>query len=203
MVVSRAELSGSDSLFMSVIGPDGTTEPSSGFTVDTTHSNPVTISDTGTDGFMVLQESNDWSGNFANNDLVLWTTGDAVATTLLFGAPVAGVGMQIQPNFFGSSFTASISAFNVFNTLLGSFTEGGTSNTDNDNSAIFIGVLDSTADVSYITVNIASPSGTDYAFNELTFGAAAGTSAPEPSSLALVLCGAGLFPRFLRKRRQG
>jgi len=58
-------------------------------------------------------------------------------------------------------------------------------------------------DVSYITVNIASPSGTDYAFNELTFGAAAGTSAPEPSSLALVLCGAGLFPRFLRKRRQG
>ena len=206
-ITSRGGLSGSDSLFISSIGPDGTTEPSAGFVVDTTNGNPVTISDSGTSGFTVLQEGNDWLGNFANNDFVLWTTGDAVPTTLAFGTSVAGVGMQIQPNCFSpdcqggtGDFTASISAFDSSSSLLGSFTEDGVSNANNDNSAIFIGVLSSSANVASITINITSPTGQDYAFNELTFGAAS-SGVPEPSSLAMVLCGAALVAAIMSKRR--
>jgi hypothetical protein len=206
-VSTRGGLSGSDSLFISTIGPDGTGEPSAGFVVDTTNSNAVTISDTGGDGFTVLQEGNDWSGNFANNDLVLWTNGDAVPTTLAFGTPVLGVGMQIEPDCFSpgcaagtGNFTASISAFDSSHTLLGSFTENGVSNDNNDNSAIFIGVLSTASNVASIAINITAPAGMDYAFNELTFSST--TTTPEPSSLALLLCGAGIFAVIVWKRRR-
>lgn len=204
-VSTRSGLSGSDSLSIGAIGPDGTTEVS-GFVANTVDSNTVTFTDAGANGFSVLQEGNEWSGNFAPLDLILWTgninTGnpDAVPVTMTFGSAVAGVGLQIQPDQFGTTFTASIDAFNAGNVDIGSFTENGSSTSANDNSAIFIGVLSDSANIASITINITSPTGLDFAFNELTFGAALAT--PEPSSLALCLCAAALFPAIVFKRRR-
>jgi hypothetical protein len=187
-VPTRGGLTGSDSFSIGTVGADGTTEPSSGFTFATVDGNPITFSDTGASGFTVVQESNEWSGNFANNDLLLWTSGDAVPTTISFGSAVLGVGLQIQPDAFGTPFTASITAFNGA-TILGSFFPTGSSTSANDNSALFIGVADTTADITSIVINITSPAGVDYAFNELTFSSAT----PEPSSFALLACGAILL----------
>ena len=197
-VSSRLGLTGSDSLLMSAFGPSGTTF-ASGTSANTADLNTVTVTDSGSFGFSVLQQNDQWSGNFANGDFLLWTGNintldvDAVPVTLTFGSAVAGVGLQIQPDTFGGSFTASIDAFNASDVNIGSFTSTGFSTSANDNSALFLGVLSSTSDIKKITVNIISPPGVDFAFNELTFA-----DVPEPASLFLL--GAGMLPVFSRRR---
>ena len=134
-------------------------------------------------------------------DFLLWTgnintlDADAVPVTLTFGSAVAGVGLQIQPDTFGGSFTASIDAFNASNVNIGSFSRSGISSSANDNTALFLGVLSSAGDIKKITINITSPPGVDFAFNELTFG-----DVPEPASIALFLLGAGILPVMTRRR---
>ncbi len=207
LVTSSGSLSGSDTFLISAIGSDGSTAPN-GVTANTTGGNAVTFTDSGSFGFSVLQQGNEWSGNFANNDLLLWTgnittlDADAVPVTMTFGAAVGGVGTQIQPNNFGIGFTASIDVFDALNNNIGSFTENGNSTPAGDGSAIFIGVLSTSANIKSITINITSP-GVDFAFNKLIFGApATSPSVPEPSSLLLILGGAALLPVVAAKRRR-
>jgi hypothetical protein len=207
LVTSRGSLSGSDSLAISSIAPDGTVMMS-GFMAMTTAHNVVSVSDIGGNGMSILQEGNEWSGNFAPNDALLWTgniiTGnpDSGPVTLAFATAVGGVGMQIQPDQIPSKFMASITAFDSGNNNLGSFTEMGMSTAANDGSAIFLGVQSSSSNISRILINITMPSGIDFAFNRLTFGAPIMVTAPEPTSLALLLCGALLFPAIVSKRRR-
>ena len=204
LVTLRSGLSGSDSLAISAIGGDQTAV-SNGFSVLTLGGNTVTFSNTAADGFTVLQQSNDWSGNFAANDLVLWDNGDAGPVTLGFSTAVGGIGLQIQPNGLPpqvTSFTASIQAFNSSHISLGSFSESGNSTDAANNSAIFLGIQSTAADIASIQINITSPAGIDFAFNELTFGAPAGLTVPEPSSWLLLLAGVGLSPALLRKLRR-
>ena len=202
-VSSRLGLSGSDSLLMSAFGPSGTTL-ASGTSANTANLNTVTVTDSGSFGFSVLQQNDQWSGNFANGDFLLWTGNintldfDTVPVTLTFGSAVAGVGLQIQPDTFGGSFTASIAAFNASNVNIGSFTSTGFSTSAGDNSALFLGVLSSAADIKKITINITSPAGVDFAFNELTFA-----DVPEPASTSLFLLGAAILPALSRRRRSG
>src|ERR1051326_4063188 len=202
LVNSRGALSGSDSLPISTFGPEGTLAVS-GTTVSTVNFNAVTVTGGG-NGFSVLQQNDFWPGNFANAALVLWTgnintlDADAGQVIFTFSAPVSGVGLQIQPDAFNTSFTASIDAFDSTNTNLGSFTENGTSTSANDNSAIFIGVVSTSADIKAIAINITSPSGLDFAFNDLTFGTAAGV--PEPVSSTLLLIGSGMLTVFALRR---
>lgn len=109
--------------------------------------------------------------------------------------------MQIGAGPFGP-FTASITAFDALSTNLGSFSEAGNETTAEDNSSPFLGVLSTSANIKSIVINIIIPAGVDdFAFNELTFGAPSSSSVPEPSSLALILCGAGLFTAIGWKRR--
>jgi hypothetical protein len=205
LVTSRAGLSGSDFLAISAFGTEGTSV-ASGTTVNTLNFNTVTITDSGTNGFSVLQQNSLWSGNFADGDQVLWTgnvnspngDADAVPVTFTFGSLVRGVGLQIQPSPFGA-FTASIDAFDATNSNIGSFTETGLSSSADDNSAIFLGVLSTSANIKSITINITSPAGVDFAFNELSFEGAA-ASVPEPASMTLLLFGAGVLPVLARRR---
>jgi hypothetical protein len=209
LITSRGALSNSDTLSIATFGADGS-NVASGTTVASMNGNMVTVSDGGTNGFSVLQEANEWSGNFANNELVLWTgdinsgNSDPGPITFAFSNAVGAIGFQVQPDdtsVSGVPFIASISAFDAGNNPLGTFTENGTSNFANDGSAIFIGEQSSSANISSIQVNITSPSGIDFALNYLTFGAPSTTTAtPEPSSLALALCAAGFLPLALRRR---
>jgi hypothetical protein len=136
-----------------------------------------------------------WNGNFATGDNVLYTgvaggfTGSG-PLTLLFAGPISGVGTQIQSDGYGA-YTAELDAYNGA-TLLGSVTEGGVSTTNfGDDSAIFIGIDDTTgADITKVVISLtSSPAGTtlgDFAINQLSLidGPAA---VPEPSSLLLLL----------------
>jgi hypothetical protein len=67
-----------------------------------------------------------------------------------FNTPVQIVGTQIKDNRIGDNFTAEVLAFSG-NVLLGTFTENGFTGDVADNSAIFLGVEDATADITSVT----------------------------------------------------
>jgi hypothetical protein len=60
---------------------------------------------------------------------------------IVFGTPVFAAGAQIHRNYVGD-FTSKIEAFDSASVSLGSFSLPGTSNSNADNSAIFLGVFD-------------------------------------------------------------
>lgn len=103
-----------------------------------------------------------WQGNFNPGDGVLVT--DVTSNRKLrinFNPPIRGVGAQIQSTKIGSigiKFTASIKAFQDNGTVqgkqIGSRTRIGTSNSKNDNSAIFVGLVDATATISWIEFDV-------------------------------------------------
>src|SRR4029077_17444291 len=91
--------------------------------------------------------SGTFNGNFAPGDIVVVTN---TPLTINFNSPVQTMGTQIQDNGIGDHFTAEILAFNG-NTLLGTFTENGFSGDVGDNSNIFLGVQDTTTDITSVT----------------------------------------------------
>ncbi len=133
-----------------------------------------------------------FDGDFAPGDIVI-VTGQAGPLTINFNTPVQTVGTQIQDNNIGDHFTAEILAFNG-SVLLGTFTESGFSGDVGDNSNIFLGVQDATADITSVTylTFISSPefSLRNVAINQITIGASAITaSVPEPSTWTMMLLG--------------
>jgi len=143
------------------------------------------------------QSTGGWAGNFGPGDRLLWNQGVGTPMTFVFSTPVTGVGFQIQQDIYGP-FTATISAFDSANNLLGTFTEAGNSTANGDNTAIFIGVLDNTGahSIAKITVSTTLES---FAIN----GPRVEYAVPEPATLTLfgiggvVLGGLG----WMRRRR--
>ncbi len=101
-----------------------------------------------TDSGEILEQGYDFFGNFAYTDYVLYTGTGSGPITLTFTNPVSHVGGQIMSAAHGA-FTGRIDAYNG-NTLLGSFTEVGTSNSNGDNSAIYLGVADNAAEITKV-----------------------------------------------------
>lgn len=139
---------------------------------------------------------NGWFGNFAPGDNLIFTGFTGLGPlTLGFSTGVSGAGLQIMRNAFGA-FTATIDAYNGA-TLLGSFSEGGTSAFTADNSAIFIGINDlSGPNITSIVINTDS---SDFAVNQLSLLT---NAVPEPSSIGMaLLLGLGVLTAAHRRRK--
>src|SRR5262249_41281080 len=102
-------------------------------------------------GFLVEQccigITGTFDGDFAPGNIVVVSYANPL--TINFNTPIQTVGAQIQDNIIGDHFTAEILAYNG-TTLLGSFTETGFSGDVADNSNIFLGVQDASADITSI-----------------------------------------------------
>jgi hypothetical protein len=139
-----------------------------------------------------------FDGDFAPGDVVVVANSPL---SINFNTPVQSMGAQIQDNRIGDMFTAEILAFNG-SALLGTFTESGFSGDLGDNSNIFLGVQDGSADITSVTylTFTASPefSLQDVAINQVSIAVN-----PLPAALPLFVTGLGamclLF--WLRKRK--
>ncbi len=101
-----------------------------------------------------------WMGNFLPNDMLLWMGGTYTATsgvgngplTIRFSTPERGIGFQIMADETGP-FTVTLCGYNSSNTLLGCLPYSGTATTTEDGTALFVGMQDTVADISYVTVD--------------------------------------------------
>lgn len=192
-ITSLAALSSNDSIDWGQLGPTGTVLTS-----------PQLVTSTGGLGATVTSlgdlerrdEGSGWAGNFTIGDHLLWDQGIANpdSITITFDQAVRGFGAQIQADFFGP-FTARITLSNG-----DVFTELGDSSNLADGSAIFIGALDPTADITSVTFDLTSAafSPNDFAIDTLFLNTV--TTVPEP--LTLSLFGAGLAGTIALRRRR-
>lgn len=200
-VTSRPALGGNDYVDWGVLGPTYTVV-----------SNPVSLTSNGGLGLVVSKptqgpfERRDqgwgagWEGNFAPGDRLLWTRDEVGPMEIVFTSPVLGAGAQIQRDAYGS-FTGKISAYDAANNLLGSFSLAGYSNGAGNNSAIFLGVLDSNAVIKKVVFDVDNTT-QDFAINRLDIVTQGGAPViPEPGTMLLMSIGGlaiGLGRRFRR-----
>jgi hypothetical protein len=137
----------------------------------------------------VRAEDNGWGGNFTPGDYVNWNGGSGTLT-LNFADGFTQIGAQIQSDSYGA-FTAQICDVN------GCFTEDGTSNANDDGSAIYLGIS-SSSPINWVTFDLTSGTN-DFGINEVTLDGDSGAT-PEPSSLLLLGTGlVGLAGALRRK----
>ncbi len=136
-------------------------------------------------------EGTDFTGDFAPGDHLLTDAGSKSDSFIVsFGAPVQGFGTQIDPHYMTGLFSGVVDVFSATNALLYAAAFSGDATTAQNNSAPFVGVLSSLADISYAYFWINQPnpqlppeSGA-LAINRLDV-----IAVPEPASLVLMLAG--------------
>jgi PEP-CTERM motif len=199
-VTSRASLGGTDFVDWGTLGVPFTTI-SNPFTITSNGGVTLSVSQVGANNFERRDQGNGWNGNFAPGDHLLWTAGANGPVTMSYTVGgVSAIGTQLQSDAFGA-FTATITAFDSSNNVLGSFTENGNSTPNADNTAIFLGVTSSSADIFKITYSVTSGLGQDFGMNQLDFTSGP-SSTPEPSTLAIAgLGGIGFLVYGWRRRR--
>jgi hypothetical protein len=190
VVSSASALAANDSIDWGQLGPDSTSLPGS---IVVTSANGLSASVTTDDptGLVRVDEGTSWTGNFTVGDQLINNNQFSFSPLrIAFESPVSGAGAQIQLDAAGP-FTATIEAFSG-TTHLGTFTEEGLSTSLEDGSAIFIGVLDTVAEITSIVFGIDNPPsfGGDFAIDTLSLNTAG--AVPEPTSLVLGMIAVGV-----------
>jgi hypothetical protein len=190
LVTSRTALAGTDSVNWGTLGPNGRIVANP-FTIPSTTGRSISVSKPTADGFEVLVQGTGWRGNFAPGDSLLWTHDQGSKLdnpiTLDFGTTaVAAGGAQIQLDFQEPSFTAKVEAFDATGKSLASVTEQGISTSTSDDSAIFIGISSSSANISRIALSIkVGEAKGDFAINKFDFRTSPLTAAPPAAAPAI------------------
>jgi hypothetical protein len=145
----------------------------------------------------VMQQAVTWAGNFASDDYLNWTEGNG-PLTLDFTSGYSQIGAQIQEDAYGA-FTAELcDAF-------GCVTEDGDSTSNDDDSAIYIGISSGTSDIDWVTFSLTSSGGSlgNFAINQMTLNGP--TSVPEGGAAVvyLLLAFSACFGTILLKSRAG
>jgi hypothetical protein len=153
---------------------------------------------------LVVTEGNGWFGNFQNGATLNYDEYSGPLTLSFTGPGYTQVGVQIQPDSYGD-FTAQI----CDNTDSVCFIEDGTSTNAEQNTAIYIG-LSNTSPISSVTFSLTSVSGdnpnvSDFAVSDVTLGEQPIVNVPEggASLLYLLLAGASLCGAVFLRRRSG
>lgn len=204
LVATPGALGANDAVNWSQLGIDGATL-SSNFSAFSAQSVAVTGKLGGSDGCVaVVNGSNcEWSPTtgFDPGDFVIWTENGggfgSGPVTFSFAAAL-GAGMYVQSTSAGA-FTVALGAYNGAS-LLGSY-----SVSSGDGSGVFVGVLDTNAEITSVQVSLtACASGCDkrdFAVNTLQLRDVV-SSVPEPASGASLLIGlVGLGGLSLARRK--
>ena len=197
-VLLRADLHGTDFIDWGGLGRDGTTFGSS--------TGISTARGLGADvavvaGDLTLQtQGSSWSGNFAPGARLL-SAGRVTPKgpiSITFGTGLSAIGAQIQTRAY-SDFDGVIAVYDHLDVLLETYTRKGDSVNFADDSAIFLGVARSSADIFRVDFNIGVPF-LEFAINRVDL--IAGVAPPAvPEPLGLSLLALGLLGVALRRRR--
>lgn len=200
-VNSRTALHATDFLDWGTTGAVGALLPNP-FNVESDMGSWAHVSQMNSANFQLRQQSNpvsskNWNGNFAPNDTVLWTHFSNGPITITFDTLMMAAGAQIQPNTVGA-FDGKIQAFDDWGGSLGAFSFHGMSNQHADNSAVFMGLQSSSANIRKLVFSVNGQWGADFAIDRVDLRECA--PVPEPASLLTLLAGAGGLIGLVRRR---
>jgi hypothetical protein len=187
-ISTRGGLGANDAIDWAQLGPNGVISPG-GFSTTVTSNLGLSAIVSSPDFFGRLQQGTTFLGNFAAGDNLFFAFPGPIEIT--FASPVRGAGAQFQ-NGFGV-IVVQLSAYDSLNNLLGQFSVTTNSGNRQDNSAVFLGILDSTADITRLVIQPSQQ--TDVNVNTLSVNTQA---VPEPTTLLLL--GTGLAAVTARRR---
>jgi hypothetical protein len=207
LVTSRSELRGDDSIYWGQLpGPTLTIFPT-----------PVTVvSNGGIEAKLTTsvstvfkdQQGSPWQGNFAPGDYLIGMgqLTPSVPIEIGFAHPVSGVGAQFGYDIISATPFPFIEALNLYDgahNLLASFTVSGFMDNAADDSAAFIGAIDTAEEIAsaeFFTPTMTGPFAGAFTINQVSLV----DSVSEPGSfvlLAVALIGFGMVWRWTTPRR--
>ncbi len=193
----RATFPDNNSVDWGQLGADGTVVPSGTVANAALFGLTVTVSTSTATALERRDQGVGWAGNFAPGDKLIWTRNvNNAAMVLDFSKPIFGGGAQIQRDMYGA-FTGTLAAYGTGLNLLGSFNLAGNSNGNADNSAIFMGIISTDANIRRLVFSVDNVT-QDFAINKLEVLQCPGV--PVPGSVLLL--GSGLLPLLAIRRRK-
>ena len=182
--LSPAEVAYGLSIDWSLVGSDGDFIPQP-FAVPMSAQISATVSLPSDTDLMRVDEGTSWLGDFAPGTALLWTNWDPGPLQFVFNAPIRAFGADFQPDFAGGdpppSFSVTMEAFGTGGISLGSVSADGYSTMNEDGSALFLGFISSTVDVSSVEISVFDELGnaSDFTIDGPVGG---GETVPEPGA---------------------
>jgi len=196
-ITNASQLGSFDTVDWGIFGP----VPSSVSTFAQAPAGPLMVHINTAAGTLNLEPGTAVGGFLSTDTLLSQVPGNLSDPVLVgFSSPVQGVGTQIE-SLLAGDFTGFMDLYDSGNNLLGEVSVTGTTTTDHDGSAPFIGAISTAADIDHVIFSVYNgnpqfPHASDVAINALDF-----VAVPEPVTMSLF--GAGLLGVFTARRRRG